>query len=129
MAVRGQKPKPTHLRLVQGNAGHRPVPSGEPVPEGAAEKPKSLKGKAAKLWDEFIAPAFWLTRADSPKALMWCHLHAEFEKSPGNMVASRISQLRALGSELGFDPASRARLGTPGDNGKKKDPAAKYLED
>lgn len=129
MAVRGQKPKPTHLRLVEGNAGKRPVPEGEPIPKGEIQKPSKLKGKPGGLWDQFISPAFWLTSADGPKAFMWCHLQAEFERAPGKMVASRISQLRALGSELGFDPASRARLGVKDNDGKPKDPAAKYLQD
>jgi phage terminase small subunit len=30
------------------------------------------------------------------------------------MVASRISRLTVVGSELGFDPGSRARLGMAG---------------
>jgi hypothetical protein len=127
MAIGGRRPTATVLKLVAGNPGHRPLPDGEPEPGGRPERPKKLKGRPGQLWDEFIAPAFWLSRADGPKALMWCHIHAEFEKSPAGMVASRIAQLRALGSELGFDPSSRARLGAKGDNGKKEDPAAKYL--
>src|SRR5258708_6938228 len=127
MAIRGQKPKATHLRLIEGNAGHRPLPEGEPAPIGEIEKPPKLNGRAGALWDKFIARAFWLTWADGPKAMMWCHLQAEFERSPAKMVSSRIAQLRALGSELGLDPASRARLGAKDPDGQKKDPAAKYL--
>jgi len=128
MAIRGQKPKATHLRLVNGNAGHRPIPAGEPVPIGNVEKPAKLPKRQGELWDRFIARAFWLTWADGPKAMMWCHLQAEFEKSPGKMVSSRIGQLRALGSELGLDPASRARLGAKEPHGETKDPSAKYLD-
>lgn len=128
MAIRGQKPKATVVRLFEGNRGHRPVPQGEPEPIGGIEKPPKLRGRAEQLWDRFIARAFWLTWADGPKALIWCHLQAEFERSPANMVASRIGQLRALGSELGLDPASRARLGAKGDDAKKEDPAEKYLD-
>jgi phage terminase small subunit len=53
---------------------------------------------------------------------MWVHLAAAFESSvaPSDegkppvrpMPAAFLAQLRALGSELGFDPASRARFGT-----------------
>lgn len=128
MAIRGQRPKPTMLRVLEGNREHRPLPTGEPSPEGAVVKPKKLRGRAGALWDEFIARAFWLTWADGPKAMMWCHLQAEFERSPAKMVSSRIAQLRALGSELGLDPASRARLGTAKETPKKDgDPAAKYF--
>lgn len=98
------------------------------MPVGNAEKPEKLPKRQGELWDRFIARAFWLTWADGPKAMMWCHLQAEFEKSPGKMVSSRIGQLRALGSELGLDPASRARLGAKEPNGEAKDPSAKYLD-
>lgn len=81
----------------------------------------------AYLWDTWIVRCFWLTWADTPKALMWCHLQAEFERAPFRMKSARIGQLRALGSELGLDPASRARLGTATLGALSSDPAAKYL--
>lgn len=116
----GRKPTATVIKLKAGNPGHQRIPVGEPIPQGAVERPSGLRGKPGQLWDKFIARAFWLTWADSTKAAMWCHLQAEFEKSPVNMVASRIGQLRALGSELGFDPSSRARLGTGSSAPKSK---------
>lgn len=133
MAIRGRKPTP-HLRLITGShlkdrkvdaAVHGAV---DEIPEGAAEKPDKLKGPQGKLWDRYIARCHWLTWADAPKALMWCHLQAEYEKKPTAMIASRIAQLRALGSELGLDPSSRQRIGTKGNGGEKKDPASKYLD-
>jgi P27 family predicted phage terminase small subunit len=33
MAPRGKKPKPSHLKLVTGNPGKRPLPANEPKPE------------------------------------------------------------------------------------------------
>jgi hypothetical protein len=128
--MRGRKPTATVLRLLNGNAGKRPLPQSEPIPDGAIERPAKLEGAAGQLWDTFITRAFWLTWADGPKALMWCHLQAEFERSPSQMLSSRIAQLRALGSELGLDPASRARLGAGGGGGgdaAKQDPVSKYL--
>lgn len=127
MAIRGRKPTATVIKLASGNPGKRPIPQGEPEPGGEIERPAKLKGKVAELWDRFIARAFWLTWADGPKALMWCHLQAEFERSPKNMQAARIAQLRSLGSELGLDPASRARLGTKDANGKPKDASDRYF--
>lgn len=124
----GNNRTPTHLRVISGNAGHRPIPEGEPLPTGDPVMPKYL-GKAAKtLWKEFIATAFWLTKSDSAVAAQWCCLEAEFRKSKGLMMAARISQLRALQSELGLNPAARARLGTPG-GGKTppQDPSGKYF--
>lgn len=111
MSVRGQKPKAAVLRLLTGNAGKRPLPPPDPVPSGSLIRPAKLRGVPGKLWDTFIAQCFWLTWADGPKAVMWCHLQAEFDSGPRKMVAARIAQLRALGSELGFDSASRTRMG------------------
>ena len=111
MAVRGAKPKATVLKLVTGNPGKRALPSAEPEATGRPIKPTKLRGRAAQLWDEVVDVAWWLTAADGYKLHIWCALQAEFEKAPTKMVAARISQLRAAGSELGLDPASRARLG------------------
>lgn len=128
MAIRGRKPKATILRLVMGNAGKRPLPSSDPVPAGSVVRPDKLRGAVAKLWDENIARAWWLTWADSPKAFMWCHLQAEFQRGPKKMLSSRIAQLRALGSELGFDQAARTRMGLPaGPDKEQTDPSARFF--
>lgn len=124
MAARGQKPKPTKLRLITGNPGKRALPVNEPLADGRPMPPAPLDGRAAALWAAYVQPAAWLAEADSPTAFMWCHLAAEFEADPGKMLAARIGQLRALASSLGFDPSSRARMGTPA---KSNDPADAYF--
>src|SRR6185437_1847128 len=111
MAIRGRKPTPRVVRLLTGNAGKRPLPPPDPLEPGSIERPGGLNGAPGLLWDRFIARAWWLTWADGPKASMWCHLQAEFESAPLNMLASRMAQLRALGSEIGFDQATRTRMG------------------
>src|ERR1700726_1304607 len=119
MAIRGRKPTATVLRLITGShLSDRPIPKNEPMPGGAIERPDKMSKGAARLWDKFVARSFWLTWADGPKALMWCYLQAEFERSPSKMQSSRIAQCRALGSELGLDPGSRQRMGTKGGSGK-----------
>lgn len=128
MAIRGRKPTATVLRLITGNPGDRPMSKDEPVPDGPVERPEKLRKNIAKLWDKWIARAYWLTWADTPKALMWCHLQAEFDKAPAKMLSARIAQLRALGSELGLDPSARRRMGTIDNGREKKDPASKYLD-
>lgn len=126
MAIRGTRPTPTVVRLATGNPGKRPLPKDEPLPQGPLVKPQKIRGRAAALWDEVAGVATWLTSADGYKLHVWCELHAEFERSPRRMVAARIGQLRAAGSELGLDPTSRARLGKT-DSGKKQDPAEQYF--
>jgi hypothetical protein len=104
------------------------LPAADPLPAGSIERPAKLRGAAGKLWDAHISRAWWLTWADGPKARMWCHLQAEFDRAPGKMIASRIAQLRALGAELGFDQAARQRMGLrdPAPN-HREDLAAKYM--
>lgn len=125
MAARGPKSAPTHLKIVRGNPGKRTLPTNEPEATGDLVRPKYLRGRALALWKEASASCYWLGECDSYKLGMWCALQAEFERGPKAMIAGRIAQLRALGSELGMDPASRTRLEKP--HGKKKDPAEKYF--
>lgn len=126
MATRGRKPTATVIRLATGNPGKRPLPQGEPSAGGRPDRPAKLRKREAELWDRYIETAWWLEAHDGPKAHMWVCMQAEFERGPGNMIAGRIAQLRALGSELGLDPASRARLGAKS-NGESKDPAEQYF--
>jgi hypothetical protein len=127
MAVRGPKPKPTMLRLVEGNAGDRPLPGAEPDPGGRPVKPAWLKGRGAQLWDEVLGFAFWLSQADGYKLAAWCDRQADFEKKRRTWTAADRREHRSAGSELGLDPSSRTRLGTDGGGTKKEDAAAKYF--
>lgn len=135
MAIRGPKPKPAgYIQLVSATAPYRdvkedPAASAEPDFDNGLEPPRKLPKRQQELWDAYIRRATWLTEFDVPRAFMWVMMNAEFEKKPLKMVAGRIAQLRALGSELGLDPASRTRLG--GEAAKKrapKDPAEKFFE-
>jgi len=132
MAIRGKKPTSAHLKIVTGNPGNRalapdPAAAISPAGDNGLDPPRKLYKREGELWDSYIRTAPWLTSHDGPRAFMWVKLHAEFERKPADMVASRIAQLRSLGSELGLDPASRARIGSSGDKGKDTDPAAKYF--
>jgi phage terminase small subunit len=131
MGIRGAKPKPTHLKLVMGNPGDRPLPEGEPDPGGRPVKPKWLTGKrASALWDEVMGFAFWLTQADTYKLAAWCDRQAEFEvkKNRRAWTAADRREHRSLGSELGLDPASRARLGHIGGKANSA-PTARFFGD
>lgn len=116
MATRGRKPKPPDLHVISGT--HRPdrhgnpedLPAVEDRPEGL-EPHRKLTAPQQKLWDTFIKTTPWLSEYDVPRAYMWVCLQAEYDRKPAAMVAARIAQLRALGSELGLEPAARARLG------------------
>lgn len=124
MAVAGRKPKASVIKLVTGNPGRRPLNAAEPIPTGRPTPPKPLSGRPLVLWRRYISRAWWLTEFDAPKAWAWVHLHAEMEDDPKAFLSSRLAQLRALGSELGLGPASRARFGAPPE---KKTKGADYF--
>ena len=123
--MKGRKPKPTHLKVITGNPGRRPLNENAPQPTGRPIKPAFVRGRAAKIWAEYVERAFWLTEAESHILAAWCSLTAELEKDIDRMTASRISQWRTLAAELGLTPSSRVRLGQGGD---KKNPAAEFFE-
>ena len=57
MATRGRKPKPTAIKLLEGNPGRRPLNEHEPVPPKATIKcPAWLEPEAKKEWKR-LAPA------------------------------------------------------------------------
>ena len=129
-AMPGRKPKPTHLKLVQGNPGKRPLNRAEPVPATGCPKPKFLKGRAAKIWDEY-APELErigvLTAVDGHMFATWCVLAEDVERDPKGMTASRIAQMRALASSFGLDASSRSRLSVKGADKSKDDKADQYF--
>ena len=51
MATRGRKPKPTALKILEGNPGKRPINGSEPVPpKGGLKCPTWLLPEAKKEW-------------------------------------------------------------------------------
>jgi hypothetical protein len=118
MAVRGARPKPAHLRIIDGTHrkdrhGEKPAPNETPSsgPDsmfGPLSRPRGLKGEALKAWKRFIEPCTWLDALAEPSALMFCELYAEFRESPRSFNAHRYAQMRHLQSELGLtDPRKR----------------------
>jgi hypothetical protein len=121
MAVRGAKPKPAHLRLIDGT--HRTTRHGD---DGAArakveqaatrfgplERPSFLKGEALKAWKKYIAPAGWLDGSREPIAIAFCELWNEFREGPRMFPATKHAQLRHYMAELGLtDERNRGDTG------------------
>jgi P27 family predicted phage terminase small subunit len=134
----GRIPKPSALRAVQGNAGHRPLNKREPKPDaGVPEIPKWLSKAARKIWKQtvpILVKMKVLTRADGEALGSYCQAcarlaqaEAEVEKNgitvltmkgevktnPAVTIADKAMKMkRVLGSDFGLAPASRARLKT-----------------
>jgi len=120
MAARGAKPKPAHLRVIDGT--HRKTRHGEEakVKEavdatveafGKLTRPKHLKGDGLAAWKRYIEPASWLDASREPAAIAFCELWQEFRFAPTSFPASKHGQMRAYMSELGLtDERNRGDL-------------------
>lgn len=111
MATRGAKPKPTHLRIIDGS--HRTTRHGNEIKAreatetavasfGKPVRPKQFKGEALVAWKKYIEPAGWLDASREPAAIAFCELWQEFRFAPTSFPASKHGQLRAYMSELGL---------------------------
>lgn len=56
VGLRGPAPKPTAIRIMNGNPSRRPLPDNEPqYVTGVPERPKGMSAGARRVWDELIA--------------------------------------------------------------------------
>lgn len=111
MAKRGAKPKPAHLRLVDGtnnvtrHGNERDLRKqvDEAVKSfGSLVRPKHLRGEGLNAWKRYIEPASWLDGSKEPAAIAFCELWQEFRFAPTSFPASKHGQMRAYMSELGL---------------------------
>lgn len=57
MATRGRKPKPTALKLLEGNPGKRPINEHEPIPpKGTVKCPSWLEQEAKRNGSVWLLP-------------------------------------------------------------------------
>jgi hypothetical protein len=133
MVAKGRKPKPAHLRLVDGT--HRRSRHGSEADRraeiahanmsfGPLVRPKGLKGAALQAWKTWIEPAFWLDGSSGIPARALCELYAEFVDRPTDFPAAKHSQMRAYMSALGItDETQRAAAR------EKAKPRNKFFDD
>lgn len=82
MAPPGPQPKPTQIKIAQGNPGRRQLNDGEPVPPpGPVDAPKWLTPAARAIWDD-LAPVLItmrvLTVADRMTFGRYCRAFARY---------------------------------------------------
>ena len=132
----GREPKPTALKLVTGNPGHRPLNRKEPKPEAAIpECPDFVQGEARKTWRRIARKLHrigLLTEIDGMALAVLCQSWAEYldataklketgmlVKSPGGypimnpylaIANQAVKKVRALLAEFGMSPSSRSRI-------------------
>jgi P27 family predicted phage terminase small subunit len=136
----GRKPKPTLLKLITGNPGHRPLNRNEPNPKRVVPPcPDFLEGDARKTWHKVSKKLFrigLLTEIDDMALAMLCQCWTEYLEasaklqetgllvktpngqltmSPYLVIANQaIKKIRALLVEFGMSPSSRSRISTAG---------------
>lgn len=134
--MRGRKPKPTFLRVVEGNPGRRPLNKREPKPSrDLAAAPADLTDTQKLIWNDAIAsaPAGLLKQLDQSVLRVWvvaCDIHVRatmaLEKtglvtlSPDRgvemqspylaIVNKQAAIMMKAAAELGFSPSSRSRV-------------------
>ena len=85
MATRGRKPKPTAMKILEGNPGKRPLNENEPVPpKGEIKSPAWLLPEAKKEWKR-LAPSLEamgvLTMADWTAFQGYCQAYARWKEA------------------------------------------------
>jgi P27 family predicted phage terminase small subunit len=134
--MRGRKPKPTTLKLLEGNPGKRPLNHHEPQP--ASDKPtcpSHLSGEARKEWNRIskdLHQAGLLTRIDKTALAIYCQAWQRWVEAEENLkkvgpvvkspsgypvlnpfwsVANKaMSQMQKALVEFGMTPSSRSRI-------------------
>jgi P27 family predicted phage terminase small subunit len=141
--MRGRKPKPTALRVIEGNPGKRALNRSEPDAGPLGAPPGDLKGIALAKWGEMAR--LWrlvLTAADRDQLAEYCRLEAErvqameklAEEGPIAVTAGGApvqsawkiilnkcrEDMRKIAVEFGGTPASRARVKSNGEPPQSK---------
>jgi P27 family predicted phage terminase small subunit len=139
LGVPGRKPKPTALKLLEGNPGNRPIPD-VPEPRRIAPKCPSWLSKEAKREWKRIAPELerlgLLTQIDATALAAYCTAYARwreaeeiiakegmtYENERLGRIAQRpevaiarqmMAQVRAFCTEFGLTPSARGRMTMP----------------
>lgn len=154
MATRGRKPKPTALKVLEGNPGKRPLNKFEPKPENKAPKcPTWLEKEAKKEWrrmSKVLEGLGVLTEVDAAAFAGYCQAYARWKeaeeflskhgtifKTPSGYIQQvpqvSIAQtylkiMKDFCSEFGLTPSSRSRISVNEKLGENDDPMERLLK-
>lgn len=147
----GRRPKPSHLKLLQGNPGRRPLNASEPKPPAELPSvPDHLSDSAKLEWEgmgQALLKVGLLTSIDRSAFAAYCTVYARWVeaevalKQTGPVVRSPsgypmlnpyytvanqcLSQMRAYLIEFGMSPASRSRTSVK--SGEQEDSLEDFL--
>jgi len=140
----GRKPKPTQVKLLNGNPGKRPLNEREPeYPVGLLDAPRNLSDVGRKEWlrvGNLLCQQRVLTQADFAVLAVYCWNFQEwirvtnaFKNGKARMIAATPNgyeavsaffviegrlekQMMSAAVELGLTPSSRSRIKGPDKN-------------
>lgn len=126
--MRGRKPKPTALKILEGAQPCR-INTREPqIPTANAPKPPSWLGSYGKeRWEELapvLVSAGLLTTGDLPAFEQLCDEYDAIRRDP--LSAGGRDRYRKLLTEFGLTPSSRSRIKATSE--PPKDKMAEFLE-
>lgn len=136
MATKGRKPKPTALKLLEGNPGKRPLNVDEPKPKKQAPScPSWLEPEAKKEWKRMaktLESIGILTEIDKAAFSGYCQAYARWReaeefltkhgtifKTPSGYIQqvpqvsiaqTYLKVMKDFSSEFGLTPAARTRI-------------------
>ena len=156
MAARGRKPKPTALKVLEGNPGKRPLNDHEPIPQkGELKCPSWLLPEAKKEWKRLassLEAMGVLTVADLTAFAGYCQAYARWKEAeefiskhgpifqtpsgyiqqvPHVSIAQQnLKIMQSFCSDFGLTPATRARIIADGSGTEdvSEDPMEKLLK-
>lgn len=139
MGVPGRKPKPTRLKVIEGNRGKRPIKKDEPKPPPAAPTPPSWLGREAKAEWRRVVPELdrlgMISLIDRAALVAYCETWETYVaavraarkdgvlvqgergmvKNPAQQIARDAgAALRSWCEQFGFTPSARGRMSVPG---------------
>ena len=136
--MQGRKPKPTAIKLLEGNPGKRALNYAEPRPRVVLPRPAEyLSNDEKEKWKSLIKelhPLGLVTTIDKDQLAIYCVVFMRWVKAErmvrekgeiiktaaGNIIqnpylsiANRaLDQLNKIGAEFGMTPSSRSRVVT-----------------
>jgi len=91
--MKGRKPTPTHLRLVKGNAGKRPLPKGEAKPALELPMPPTELNDDAKVeWGRVSGELYrvgLLSKVDRAALAAYCQAYGRWMEAERALTAMR----------------------------------------
>lgn len=149
MGARGPAPKPTALKIIEGNPGRRPLNHDEPKPSlGAPKCPTWLDLEAKREWRRIVPELDrigLLTKVDGTALAGYCQAYSRWREAeevlsrdgltfstPNGYVQQRpevaiaqkyLTIVKTFCAEFGLTPSARGRMTVPDKgNGEEESP-------